>query len=96
VTSPQVEDLVQRVRSALTDMTPEEQELAARVATDLATLHARQLAGDQVAAEEIGFAKAAAASLSAAAAGRVAMAFQSWVSEITTSLVRSALASAAG
>ena len=91
MSAPSLEVLVADVRSRIND--PARRELAAVVVTDLAQLHARLLAGEQVDAE-IAHARSQATGLVATELREVANAFVSWAGQVAGAVVHGVIAAA--
>lgn len=80
-------ELLARLKGRLAALPESERELAERVATNLATLTARKLAGEQDLDADLAHAKAAAASLSVAAGAAVLEEFGAWVTALVKGLL---------
>lgn len=89
---PRLEDLVGPIKARITD--PQRQVLAVELATDIAQLQARALAGEDV-ESEIRHAKAQASSLLATEAGVVLDVVMTWVNGIAGGVARGVIAAVA-
>lgn len=89
---PKLEDIVAGIRGRIAD--PARQAIAVQLATDVAQLQARALAGEDVDAE-LRHAKAQALSLTATEAGVVLDTVMTWVGSVAGGVARAVLVAAA-
>lgn len=82
-----LDELIGRLMAKLDEIPDSERELATTVLKDLGELHVRQLAGAPDLAAEIAHARAAAASLSAAAAQTIGGVIADWLLALSGELV---------